>query len=243
MTKIATIKPKQAKVEQLTIDIVVKASSGLHRICKMRYAKDELYLIPTTHDSGKSGIDFHTSYHSSGEKHSKMTKGKLKRATLKFEYGKIKLLKIETLGEATPMIKNSEILLWKEQGAPLNLVEGALKLNATQHGIQSRSNIGVAATNYPIIQDSNADYVFEIDAESTPWIDMDYFLVKPGNVIALEENIKKIIDSWNDSESKLTWRPHEFKSLEKTVVFTNLSPWLAIVLFKFTEKSESSESS
>jgi hypothetical protein len=242
MAKITTMKPRQAKVDQLTINIVVKASSGLHRICKMRYTKDELYLIPTMHESGKPGIDLHTSYHTSGEKHYKLTRGKLMKAPAKFVDGKTEPSRIETLGAATPMTQGSAILLWKEQGTPLNLVEGVVELNATQHSVQSRTNSGVVATGYPIIQKSNADYVFEIDAESTPRIDVNYFLVKPYNVIALEKHLKEIINKWNNSESKVNWRPHEFKSLEKAEMFTNLSPWLAIVLFKFTEKSESSES-
>jgi len=231
MTKIDIVKPQQARTDELTIDIAVKLSSGLHRVSKLRYGKDELYLIPTTHKKGKPGIDLKTSYHGSGEIHSKLTRGKLRQATFKFGGGKTELLGIETLGEATPTEKDTEIVLWRKQGTPLNSIEGAVEINPDQQGAQQTTNIAAVAANYPSLQKSDADYILEIDTESTPWIDTKYFLVQPGNVDALKERIKEITDRWNDTNTKVNWRPHEFMTVEKAELFTNLSPWLAIVLF------------
>ena len=72
--------------------------------------------------------------------------------------------------------------------------------------------------------------------------DINYFFVEPGNENALEARIQEIIDKGNNFESKVTRRPRMFESLEKAVLFINLSPWFAIVLFKFNEKAEGSES-
>jgi len=166
----------------------------------------------------------------------------LRQATAKFGDGKTEPPQIETLGEATPTDKDTEILLWKEQGTPLNSIKGVVEINPTQQGVQHMTNIAAVAATYPILHESNADYVFEIDTQSAQWIDIKYFFVEPGNVNALEERIQEIIDGGNNFESRVTRRPRMFESLEKTVLFTNLSPWLAIVLFKFSEKAEGSES-
>ena len=190
MTKITTLTPKQAKADQLTIDIVVKLASSLHRVSKLIYGKNELYLIPTTHKKGKPGIDLKTSYHGSGEIHSKLNRGKLRQATVKFGGGKTELLKIETLGEATPMAKDTAIILWKDKGTPLDQVKGSVQAYPKHNTGQTLTNIKLVAATYPVIEKSDADYVFEIDAQSTPWIDTSYFLVEPGNINALEECIE-----------------------------------------------------
>jgi len=235
MTKIITVKPEQAKADQLTIDIVVKLTSGLHRISKLRYGKNELYLIPTTHKKGKPGIDLHTSYHASGEIHGKLTSGKLRQVKFKFGGGKTEPPQIETLGEAITSARDTEILLWKEKRIPLNSIEGVIDVTLDKQGVQYASNIAVVATGYPTIQKSDADYTFEINAQSTPWVDIKYFFVEPSNVDALEGHIKDIIDRWGNVESKLTPLPKS-KNLEKAVLFTNLNPWLAIVLFSIQPK-------
>ena len=242
MTKITTLKPKQTKADQLNIDIVVKLASGLHRITELKYGRNELYIIPTTHRKGEIGIDLKTSYHGSGEIHGKLTRGKLRQATAKFEDGKAEPPQIDTLGEATPTDKDTEILLWKEQGTPLNSIKGVVEINPTQQGVQHMTNIAAVAETYPILHKSDADYVFGIDTQSVQWIDIKYFFVEPGNTDTLEECIKELIDSYNNVKSKSNRLAHKFKSLEKAVLFNNMNPWLAIVLFKFSEKAKGSES-
>ena len=242
MTKITILKPKTAKPDKLTIDIVVNLPSGRHRIQNLKYDKNGLYRALTPHKKGVKGIDIHTSYHPGGEIHSKLTRGKLRQATAKFGDGKTEPPQIETLGEATPSDKDTEIVLWKKQGIPLNSINGVVEINPTQQGLQQMTNIAAVAATYPILHKSDADYVFEIDGRSTSWIDYTYFFVEPGNTNALEERIREIIDRGNNFESKVTRRPRMFESLEKAVLFTNLSPWLAIVLLKFSEKAAGSES-
>ena len=234
------IQPKQAKKDLLTIDIVVRLPSALHRVSKLIYGRNELFLIPTTHKSGKPGIDMHMSYHRSGEIHGKLTRGKLRQAIFKFGNGKSKLLKVETLGEATPTAKDSEILLWKKQGTSMDLIEDVLQVNADEQGTQGFINIEVVAATYPILQKSDADYIFEIDAKSTPWIDTKYFLIKPGKVDALKRCIKELVYKWNDTNTKLNWQHYESMTVEKVELFTNLNLWLSIVLF--SKKARGSKS-
>ena len=241
MAKIVTLKPKQAKPDELTIDTVVKLESGLHRVSKHIYSnrngKSELYVIPLIRAKGKQPLK--KSYHGTGQIHGKLARGKLKQATFKFGGGKTELLGIETLGEATP---DSEILLWQEQGAPLNSIKGVMELNRNP-GIQSYCNIAEVAKNYPNTQESKADYIFEIDVEPAPWIDIKHFLMEPGNVDILEERIKTIANDWNKIKSnpKLP-RPPKYKYLEKAVIFTNLIPWFVIALFRLSDDAKGSES-
>ena len=256
MTKITILKPKTAKPDELTIDTVVKLESGLHRLSKHIYSKkngkNELYVIPTMRLKGTQPLK--TSYHGSGQTHGKLAIGKLKQANFKFDAGKTELLGIDTLGEATP---DSDILLWQKQETALNSIKGVVEINPTQQGILQMTNIGIVAATYPIVKKVRADYVFEIDGRSTQWIDMRGFFVEPDHENALEERIKELVDSYN-AKSKSSLLVNKFKnvrkdvfftnlrlwpaSVENAVLFTNLSPWLAIVLFKFDEKAESLES-
>ena len=256
MTKLTILKPKTAKPDELTIDTVVKLESGLHRLSKHIYSKkngkNELYVIPTMHLKGTQPLK--TSYHGSGQTHSKLAIGKLKQANFKFDAGKTELLGIDTLGEATP---DSDILLWQKQETALNSIKGVVEINPPQQGIIQMTNIAIVAATYPIVKKVRADYVFEIDGRSTQWIDMRRFFIEPDNENALEERIKELVDSYN-AKSKSSLLVNKFKSVRKdvfftnlrlwpasvenAVLFTNLSPWLAIVLFKFDEKAESLES-
>ena len=201
-----------------------------------------MYYALITHKKGAVGIDIHTSYHPSGEIHSKLTRGKWRQATAKFGNGKTEPPQIETLGEATPTDKDTEIILWTDQGTPLNSIKGVVEINPTQQGVQQMTNIVAVAATYPMLHKSVADYVFGIDTQSVQWIDIKYFFVEPGNTDTLEECIKELIDSYNNVKSKSNRLAHKFKSLEKAVLFNNMNPWLAIVLFKFSEKAKGSES-
>jgi hypothetical protein len=78
-----------------------------------------------------------------------------------------------------------------------------------------------------------SDYIFEIDSQSlhTDMIDIETFLVEPGNVAAFENALKEFTDSWNNEPLVPALCPNEFITVGKAEVFTNLSPWLVIVLF------------
>jgi len=243
MAKIITCKPKQAKPDELTIDTVVRLESGLRRISKHIYSgrnnKKELYVIPLMRAKGRQPLK--TSYHGTGQMHGKLAIGKLKQATFKFGGGKTELLGIETLGEATP---DSEILLWQEQGTPLNSIKGVVDLNRNS-GVESYRSINIAevAKNYPATQKSKADYIFEIDVEPTPWVDIKHFLMEPGSVDILEEHVKAIAENWSKIKSNPNWpQPPKFKYLEKAVIFTNLIPWFVIALFRLSDDAKGSES-
>lgn len=158
----------------------------------------------------------------------------MRQATVKFGGGRTELLKIETLGEATPMARDTAIMLWKDKGTPLDQVKGLVQAYPKHNTGQTLTNIKLVAATYPVIEKSDADYMFEIDAQSTPLIDTSYFLVEPGNTKALEECIETSMEKWGKSK-----RP-ELMSLVRAEVFTNLIPWLAIVLFEFSEKSKGS---
>ena len=88
MGMIDILDPKTAKPDKLTIDIVVNLPSDPHRIQNLKYDKKGLYYALITHKKRVIGIDIHTSYHPSGEIHSKLTRGKLRQATAKFGDGK-----------------------------------------------------------------------------------------------------------------------------------------------------------
>ncbi len=242
MGMIDILKPKTAKPDKLTIDIVVNLPSGRHRIQNLKYDKEGLYRALTTHKKGVVVIDIHTSYHPRGEIHSKLTRGKLRQATAKFGNVNAEPPQIETLGNATPNDRDTAIVLETEQGIPLDSIKGVVEIYPAQQGVHHIDNIAVIAANYPILRKTHADYVFEIEGETTPWINIKYFFVEPDNESTLEARIQEIINRGNNFESKITLRPRMFESLEKAVLFTNLTPWLGIVLLKFGEKREGSES-
>ncbi|MFB0557393.1 MAG: hypothetical protein ACETVW_06045, partial [Dehalococcoidia bacterium] len=102
-------------------------------------------------------------------------------------------------------------------------------------GVQSYINIVETAKGYPILQKSKADYIFEIDVQPTPWIDIKHFFVEPGSVNILKENVKSVVDSWNNIRSNLNLPRPKFKCLEKAVLFTNINPWLCIALFRLSD--------
>ena len=149
-------------------------------------------------------------------------------------------METETLIEAIPNDKGTEINLWKEQGTPLNEIRGVMALNSP--GFQSCRNIAEDAKIYPNMSGSKADYIFEIEVEPTPWIDIKHFLVEPGNIYILEERLKDVADSWNNIKINLNLPRPKFKYLEKAVIFTNLVPWLCIALFRLSDDAKSSES-
>ena len=235
------LKPKTAKQDKLNIDTVVNLPSGQHRIQNLKYDNKGLYYTPITHEKGVAGLDLHISYHPSGEIHCKLTRGKLRHATVKSSNGKTAPPQIETLGEATPTDKDTEIVLWTKQGTPLNEIKGVVEIIPAQQGAHEMTNIAAVDATYPVIQKSKADYIFEIDVEPTPWIDITHFFMEPGNVDILEERIKSIANNWNKIKSnpKLPQLP-KFKYLEKAVIFTNLIPWFVIALFRLSDKDESS---
>ena len=66
--------------------------------------------------------------------------------------------------------------------------------------------------------------MFDICAESlcTNEVGIEYFLVEPGNTVALEDAVGETSGGWHI--------PGESITIEKAELFTDLSPWFAIVL-------------
>ena len=212
----AILKPKMARQGKLAIDVVAKLPSSSHHISRLTYKSSGLYDVPLTR---RTGMDVHTSFHPNGEIHEKLTRGKL----LLYPGGQV-------LGEAKPHTRVKEVILWQGKGQSWDYLKGVEKI--TQH--QGFVNVKAMAAGYPIYGGTGADYVFDIDAQSLPsdWVDVEYFLVEPGNRQALEAIMSEMMESGR--------RPHESVTVEKVVMFTNLSPWLAIV--SFSKTAEGSES-
>lgn len=91
--------------------------------------------------------------------------------------------------------------------------------------IQSFTNIKALATGYSKYAQKDVDYVFEICADSlySDEVGIEYFLLEPGNAAALENAVEESSRGWHI--------PSESITLEKAELFTDLSPWFAIVLF------------
>lgn len=129
------------------------------------------------------------------------------------------------LGKAQPHTKAKEVLLWQRQGQPWQSLEGVEKFALYPRGVVSFTNVRALAAGYPVYSYRDADYVFEIGVERLPSGEagIEYFLVEPGNIATLERAIRESTGSWHI--------PRETLTLERAELFTDLSPWFAIVLF------------
>ena len=213
MTQIAILKPETARPKKLTVDVLVNLPSGLHHISRLTYSGTGLYHVPLTYKSPESPIDIHTSYHPSGEAHERLTRGKL-----------VAYPGEQVLCKAEPHTNDREVDLWQRKGQPWDSLRGVDRIAQHENGVQGFTNIEAMAAGYPIYSDSDTDYAFEIDAQPLPsqLVDIEYFFVEPGNKQALEAKIGEIVDSWQN--------PRESVTVEKAELFTNFSPWFAIVL-------------
>lgn len=220
MVEISIKKLSTANLSQFKIDIVAKVPSGMHHLTRLKWDSGGLYDVPLT---WKEGMDAHNSYEASGEMHGKMTRGRL------MAYPGEMLL-----GKAEPKTKDKELILWQRKGQPWHSFKGVDRCSWRDKGAPGFFNIKSQAEGYPVYDCSDADYMYEIDTQSLPceMIDIEYFLVEPGNVNALQERVKEIVDSW-------VWA-NELMTVERAELLTNLSPWLAIILFsKIMRRSES----
>jgi len=215
VAQIAVLNPRLAKPGRLTIDVVVNLPSGSYHITRLTHSNKGLYDVARTYESSDCPVDIHSSYHPSGRMHCKVTRGKLSL----HPGGQI-------LGETQPHTKAKEVLLWQRQGQPWESLKGVEKFALYPKGVQSFVNVRALVAGYPVYCHTDADYMFKIDAESflSGELDIEYFLVEPGNVASLEDAIKETADSWHN--------PHESLTLERAELFiTNFGPWFAIVLF------------
>lgn len=214
MKQIVIRKPKTGEPGRLTIDIVLNSQSGLHHLGRATYGPRGLYVVAQTHKCRDCPIDIHTSYHHSGEMHCKLTRGKL----FKWPPGQF-------LGQAQPHTKDKAVLLWQRKGQFWDSLKGIEKLDVLHpKGCQGfTNNTEAQVTSYPIYTSSDEDYVFKIDIRRriSKMIDIQYFLVEVGDRQSIEAEIIEIIDS----------QPNESVTVEKAELFTNLSPWFAIVVF------------
>ncbi len=211
---IAILSPEPQKPGRLRIDVVVKFSSGSHHLGRLTHGSKGLYDVARTYESLGCPIDIHSSYHPDGEMHCKLTRGKL----LLYPGGQV-------LGKAQPHTRAKEVFLWQRQGQPWQSLKGVEIFGQYPKGVQSFTSARALAAGYPVCFHRDADYVFEIGAESllSDMVAIEYFLVEPGNVAALEDAIRESSGGWHN--------PHESLALERAELFTNLSPWFAIVLF------------
>ena len=219
LVNISVRKPETTDSNQLVIDIVVKLPP-IHYLTCLKYDGGGLYDVPPT---WKEGLDTHTSYEASGEMHSKLTRGNL----MIYPGGQL-------LGKTKPKTNGKEIVLWQRKGQPWHSLKGIERCGPLENGAWGFFNIKPQAEGCHIYDYPHADYVYEIDAQSLPceMVDIEYFLVEPENISALQECVKKIIDSW-------VW-PNELMTVERVELFANRSPWLAIVLF--SKRAKGSES-
>lgn len=216
LTAQITILPsKCAKRGRLTVDMVLKSLSGPRHISRLTLSSKGLYDVARTYESSTSPVDIHRSYHPSGEMHSKLTRGRLA-----LHPGG------QCLGEAQPHTGTKQVLLWRRKGQPWQSLRGVEKFGPFAEGFDSFTNVQALKTGYPAYRDTNADYVFEIDADlllPSGMIAIEYFLVEPGNAAALESIVKDSVNSWRGTSKPL---------LSASVqLFTSLKPWLAIALF------------
>jgi len=211
---IRILSPRLSKPGRLTIDVVVKQLSGPYHISRLTHGRKGLYDVARTYESPGSPVDIHASCHPGGEMHCKLTRGKL----VLHPEGQI-------LGEAQPHTKAKEVILWQRQGQPWQSLKGVERFAQHPRGVVNCMNISALAAGYPVYSHRDADYVFEIGTESLPSSDADieYFLVEPGNVAALEDAIRESACSWQ--------RPRGSLTLERAGQLANLSPWFAIVVF------------
>jgi hypothetical protein len=214
MKQVVISKPKTGRQGRLIIDIVLKSPSESYHLGRVTYSGRGLYAVAQTHQCLDSPIDTHISYHPNGEMHGKLTRGKL----FKWPPGQF-------LGQAKPHTKDEGILLWQRKGQIWNSLKGIEKFAQHPNGIQTFVNTEALRTLYPIYKNGGADYVFEIEVQfPTPkLIDIEYFLVEVGNKQSLEDEIDEIVGSQPGYVELFT--------VEKAVLFTNLSPWFAIVVF------------
>jgi hypothetical protein len=213
VAQIEILNPTSAKPGRLTIDVVINFLRRSYHISRLTHSSKGLYEVARTYESPGCPIDMHSSYHPSGEMHCKLTRGKL----FLYPGGQV-------LGQAQPHTNAKGVLLWQRKGQPWQSLKGVEKFGQYSKGVQSFTSIRALATGYPVYCDMDTDYVFEIDAESLlpDMIAIEYYLVEPGNIAALEGAIKEPTDSWHI--------PHELLILERAQLFTTLSPWCAIVL-------------
>lgn len=212
MTEIAILNLKPARTGALAVDVVVYSSRGPYHISRLTHSGKGLYDVARTYESPGCPVDIHSSYHPSGEMHCRLTRGKLSL----YPGG-------EVVGNAQPHTNTKEVLLWQRRGQPWQSLEGVEKFARYPKGVKNFVSARALAGGYPTYRRLDADHVFEIDTKSlSDMISIEYFLVEPGNIAALESAIKEAVDSWHI--------PHESLILEKAHLFTGLSPWFAIVL-------------
>ena len=128
------------------------------------------------------------------------------------------------LGEAKPRTEAKEVILWQRKGQPWRLLKGVEKVALHPRGVRSFTNINALATGYPMFVLTDADYIFEIGDEFlSSNFGIEYFLMEPSNVTALEAALTDGISGWHISG--------ESTVIERADLFTDLNPWVAIVLF------------
>ncbi len=162
LQKIIISNPKQNKSNKLTIDIVAKLISGSYHISTLTYSRKGLYEVPLT---WKSGVDVHTSYHPSGEQHTKLTRGKL------FLFpGK------KTLGIAKPHTVHNELTIQRTIRQPWDFFRGCERLKWPNINFLNIEGLD----GYPIMTKSKSDHQFIIDYRSVNGTDIsiEYFSLK-----------------------------------------------------------------
>lgn len=215
------VNPRLARPGQLIIYIVASLPSGLHHISTLKHNSRGLHDVPMTYKLPGCPVDMHTSYHPNGETHLHLTKGKMWIADGQ---------QTQILDEACYSSKRHpgrEVPLWEAQGQSWSSLDGVEEICPHTGFV----DINSLAAGYPVLSTGHdADYVFEIVAQSLPStnIDIRKFLVKPHDVNALQQYIGEIMEH---QEALLTWPAHQRLTVEKAELFTNLSPWLAIVVF------------
>lgn len=207
------IRSKKPTPQRLIIDMILKFGTDSYHISRITYGSNGFYDVARTYESPDCPIDVHTSYHPSGEMHGKMTRGKL----LVYPEGRV-------LGEAKPRTEAKEVILWQRKGQPWRSLKGVEKVALHPRGVRSFTNINALATGYPMFVLTDADYIFEIGDEFlSSNFGIEYFLMEPSNVTALEAALTDGISGWHISG--------ESTVIERADLFTDLNPWVAIVLF------------
>jgi hypothetical protein len=207
-----------ARSAKVTVDIVVGLPSGNYHVSRLTYTGKGLYNVPLTCKSPTCPIDVHDTYHPNGEIHGKLTRGKLSS----HPGGQV-------VGEAQPHTTNREYVLWERRGKPWGCLTGVQRLGQLMEGCSRFTNIETMAGGYPIFSASDADYVFELDRSSLPseMVDIAFYLCAPHSEQDLGEEMEREMHQsaapWEVAPPRVT--------VERAELLTDLTPWLAIVVY------------
>ncbi len=205
MTQINTQRLAQLNPRRLVVDIVLCDGSNSYHLERATQYHRNLYLVPQTHRAERGPVDMHISYHADGRMWNKLTRGRL----MIYPGGR-------TLGEAQPHSRRRMRPLWERAAQPWDALKGVERIAPHQTGVRAFVTMAARAEGYPIYDCRDADHIFNIDANSYSHFGIEWMMVEAGNRVALKDAIREM---------------DQFVAVKKAELFTDLSPWPAIILY------------